>query len=49
MSQEHEQLVEKAIEGIKEVFSDKSVPQDTTRASLEILIQEIQDLIRTLG
>ena len=48
-TQDHEALLERAIEAARAVFEDKSVEQDVTRGSLEILIDEIQMLLDTLN
>lgn len=44
----HERLVEKAKKAISKVFYDTSVSQETTRESLEALVEEIMLLLETL-
>ena len=47
-TQDHEALLQKAIEAANDVFSDTSVGQDVTQGSLEILIEEIRMMLNTL-
>jgi hypothetical protein len=49
MPTEHEQLVEAAKKAINAVFSDDSVDQDTTRESLQELLDELELLQEALG
>ena len=44
----HEELYEKAMEAISELFGDTSVSQGETKASLNTLIGEIEIMIDTL-
>lgn len=44
----NDELFQKAMDAINELFSDTSVTTAETRASLEILIEEIQTLLSTL-
>lgn len=41
----HDQLVQGAVEAIGEVFSDMSVSQETIKASLEALVDDIETRI----
>ncbi len=45
---EHEALIERALNAIKEVFGDTSVTQEDAKLSLQSLIDEIRILIDTL-
>jgi len=45
---EHKQLVEQAGKAIRAVFGDTSVDQQTTRDSLEELVEEIEVMLDTL-
>jgi len=45
----NDQLYEKAVEAITELFSDKSVSQSEAKANLESLIGEIEIMIESLG
>lgn len=47
-TQKHEELVERAIEAVKKVYSDASVDQAVTKASLEIIRDELDVLLDTL-
>ena len=44
----HDRKVQAAREAINDLFSDTSVPQETTRESLETLQAEIEELLETL-
>ena len=44
----HDELYKAAMDAIKELFSDNSVPLEETANSLETLIDEIHDLLATL-
>lgn len=44
----HDQLVQRAVTAIEEVFSDMSVSQETTKDSLEALIENIKIQIEAL-
>jgi len=45
----NEELYEKALEAVTELFSDKSVSQSECKSNLETLIGEIEMLISTLS
>jgi polyhydroxyalkanoate synthesis regulator phasin len=45
---DHEQLYEKALQAINDLFSDTSVPQSTTAESLHGLIDEIRTMLDSL-
>jgi len=45
----NEELYEKAVEAITELFSDSSVSQSTAKKNLNSLIGEIEILISTLS
>lgn len=44
----HDELLEEAKEAVNRVFNDKSVPQSTTRESLEALDGEIEIMLESL-
>jgi hypothetical protein len=48
MMDQHEERVEAAKTAINRVFGDTSVPQSTTRESLEDLIEDIKSMLETL-